>query len=342
MTAHKRPLIGLTIGDPAGIGPEVVLKALAEEKMYTLARPLVIGDARIMERALRFCHLDLPIRVVTSPKEVEGQFGTVEVLDLQNADPDLCPPGQLSAICGRAAVEYVFKATDLALAKDVDAIVTAPLNKEAMRLAGFAYDGHTEILAERTGTKDYAMMLVVGRFRVIHVSTHCSLREAIGRVKRPRILSVIRLADQAVRELGVRRPRIAVSGLNPHAGEHGLFGDEEIREIAPAVEEAKAEGVEVTGPYPPDTIYARAKRGEFDIVVAMYHDQGHIPIKLVGFHWGVNVTVGLPIIRTSVDHGTAFDIAGKGVADARSIIETTRIAAKIARSKLRAERGSRG
>ncbi|MBI3989059.1 MAG: 4-hydroxythreonine-4-phosphate dehydrogenase PdxA [candidate division NC10 bacterium] len=338
MAVDRRPLVGITIGDPAGIGPEVVLKALAEEKMYTLSRPLVIGDARIMERALGLCHLDLPLKVISSPKEVEGRFGLVEVLDLQNADPDLCSPGQLSAACGRAAVEYVFKATDLALANEVDAIVTAPLNKEAMRAAGFAYDGHTEILAERTGTKDYAMMLVVGRFRVIHVSTHCSLREAIEKVKTPRVLSVIRLAEQAVRGLGVRRPRVAVSGLNPHAGEHGLFGDEEAREIAPAVEEAKAEGIEATGPYPPDTIYARAKRGEFDIVVAMYHDQGHIPIKLVGFHWGVNVTVGLSIIRASVDHGTAFDIAGKGIADARSIVETAKIAAKMARSRKKAGR----
>lgn len=339
--AHRfKPLIGITLGDPAGIGPEIIVKMLAEKRPYTLARPLVIGDMRIVKRALRFSHLALDVVAVASPREVQGRFGLIEVLDLKNIEPEAAPPGTLSALCGRAAVEAVFKGIDLAMAGEIDGVVTAPLNKEAMQLAGFSYPGHTELFAERTGTRDYALMLVLGRLRVLHVSTHCSLREACERVKKERVLQVIRLAERALHALGIKRPKIAVAGLNPHAGEKGLFGREEIEEIIPAIEQARAEGILALGPYPPDTLFLRAKKGEFDGVVAMYHDQGHIPLKLLGFDRGVNVTVGLPIIRTSVDHGTAFDIAGTGTANPRSLVEAFRWAARMA--KVRGASGATG
>jgi 4-hydroxythreonine-4-phosphate dehydrogenase len=221
----------------------------------------------------------------------------------------------------------------LAMGGEVDAIATAPLNKEAMRAAGFPYDGHTELLAVKTGTKVYTMMLASGDFRVFHVSTHVSLRGAIERAKKARVLQVIELAYREIQYLGVTEPRLAVAGLNPHAGEHGLFGDEEIHEIGPAVEEARARGWNVIGPISPDTVFARAKGGDFDGVVAMYHDQGHIPFKMTEFELGVNVTVGLPIIRTSVDHGTAYDIAGRGVADPKNMVQAVRLAADMARRR---------
>ncbi|HZG67795.1 MAG TPA: 4-hydroxythreonine-4-phosphate dehydrogenase PdxA, partial [Herpetosiphonaceae bacterium] len=310
-----RPLLAITTGDPAGIGPEVTLKALAEGDVYSWCRPLVLGDTRILRRAMEATRLEqLGLRTVQIVNEAVFEPATVDVLDLHNADPRECPWGQITPAAGRAAVEYVLRGVDLALAGTVEAIVTAPLNKEAMQRAGFGWPGHTELLAERTGSGRVTMMLVNRELRVLHVSTHVSLHEAISRVTTTRVLEVVRLAEQGIRDLGIARPRIAVAGLNPHAGEHGLFGQEEIEIIGPAVEQARAAGLDVSGPLPPDTIFWRARRGEFDGVVAMYHDQGHIPMKLLGFDEGVNVSIGLPIIRTSVDHGTAFDIAGQGIA----------------------------
>jgi 4-hydroxythreonine-4-phosphate dehydrogenase len=261
--------------------------------------------------------------------------GVVEVLDLANADPNICMWGKVAPEAGRAAVEYVLRAADLALAGEVDGIVTAPLNKEAMQLAGFHWAGHTEMLAEHTESGKITMLLTSRELRVIHISTHVSLREAIARVTRERVVEVIYLAQQGLESLGIPRPRIAVAGLNPHAGESGLFGQEEIEIITPAIEQVQAEGLDVSGPLPPDTIFWRARRGEFDVVVAMYHDQGHIPMKLLGFDEGVNVSIGLPIIRTSVDHGTAFDIAGQGIARHASMIEALRVAAQMARARRR-------
>jgi 4-hydroxythreonine-4-phosphate dehydrogenase len=311
------------------------LKALAHPVIYRQAVPVVIGDARILRRARGFVGAEVEIRSIARPAEARGRFGEVEVLDLKNVSPESCPPGILLAEAGRAAVEYVFRGIDLAMAGELDGVVTAPLNKEAMQLAGYRFAGHTEIFAERTRTKEYSMMLTVGRLRVLHLSTHLSLREALSLVKKDRVLRVIRLASQVGGELGFKRPRIAVAGLNPHAGEGGLFGREEIEEITPAVLAARAEGIEAVGPFPPDTLFYRASKGEFDFVVAMYHDQGHIPLKLYGFDRGVNVTVGLPMIRTSVDHGTAFDIAGKGVANPRSMLEAIRLASRMARHRQR-------
>ena len=342
MPSHTnfRPLLGLTIGDPAGIGPEIAVKAVTQEEVRAACRPLIVGEADIMRRAVKLCHLDLHVRSIASPTEFTGNPGCVEVLDLKNIDTASCPSGVLSPHCGRAAVEYLDKAIDLTIARELDGVVTGPLNKHAMAQAGFKYDGQTELFAERTHTKDYAMLLVVGRMRVLHVSTHTSLRTACDNVKQSRVLTVIRLAHQALRDLGSRKKRIGVAGLNPHAGENGRFGREEIEEIAQAVELAKTKGIEVSGPLPPDTLFHRHKLGEFDALVAMYHDQGHIPLKLIGFHRGVNVTVGLPIIRTSVDHGTAFDIAGTGTANPRSLVEAILLATKFAHRRRKAAHAS--
>ena len=248
--------------------------------------------------------------------------------------------GELDARAGDAAFRYLKRATELASAGRVGAIATAPLNKEAMHLAGHRYPGHTEILAELTGTEDYAMMLVTDELKVIHVSTHVSLREAIERVRPERELAVMQLAHDALRKLGVESPKVAVAGLNPHAGENGLFGTEDAEYIRPAVEEARAREIEASGPWPPDTVLMRARRGEFDVVVVQYHDQGHIPVKLMGFDTGVNVTVGLPFFRTSVDHGTAFDIAGTGKADHASMRAALDLARKLSAAEERAEERS--
>lgn len=330
---RPKPRIGITMGDPAGIGPEIILKALSREVIYRQAIPVVIGDRAILVRAKGYVGATLRIRRIESPGKGRGRFGEVEVLDLGNVDPEMCMPGVLSAEAGRAAVEYVWKAINLAQAGELDAVVTAPLNKEAMRLAGYPFAGHTEIFAERTETRNYALMLVAGRFRVLHVSTHVPLRDACEWVKKERVLQVIRLAHEVGGVWRLQMPRIAVAGLNPHAGEQGLFGQEEREQIAPAVAAARAEGINAMGPLPPDTLFYRASRGEFDFVVAMYHDQGHIPVKLSSFDRGVNVTVGLPIIRTSVDHGTAFDIAGQGTASPRSLLEALRLAIRMAQHR---------
>jgi 4-hydroxythreonine-4-phosphate dehydrogenase len=310
------PLIAVTMGDPAGIGPEIVARAFAEEGRDR--RAIVVGDPAILERAIRLLDVPLVVNEISEPEEAAFEPGAVDVLAVGELSEDL-PFGVLDARAGDAAFRYLERATELASAGRVGAIATAPLNKEAMHLAGHRYPGHTEILARLTGTEDYAMMLVTDELKVIHVSTHVSLREAIERVQPERELAVIRLAHASMRRLGVENPKVAVAGLNPHAGENGLFGTEDAERIAPAIEEARAQGIEASGPHPPDTVLMRARRGAFDIVVVQYHDQGHIPVKLMGFDTGVNVTVGLPFFRTSVDHGTAFDIAGTGEADHASM-----------------------
>jgi len=330
---EEKPIIAITMGDPSGIGPEVIAKALDEGRIYEICRPIVIGDAKIMAGAAKLAPKNLQVNSVEVIAQGGFRLGAIDVLDLKNIDIDSLQRGKVDRDSGRAAVEYVQRAIDLAIKGEVDGIATAPLNKEAMNLAGFSYPGHTEILAETTRSKNYAMMLLAGPLRVVHVTTHTSLRQACDRVKKERVATTIRLTDRAMKDLGIAKPRIAVAGLNPHAGEGGLFGTEEVDEIAPAVQECRSEGILAEGPFPPDTVFLRGKRGEFDAVVAMYHDQGHIPVKMLGFEEGVNVTIGLPIIRTSVDHGTAFDIAWKGVADPRSMVEAIRIAAEMAKAR---------
>lgn len=329
----RRLRIGITMGDPAGIGPEIILKALSQETIYRQAIPVVIGDGNVLDRAKGYVGVKIPIRRIESAGEFIGRFGEIGVLDLKNVDLAKCSPGFLSPEAGRAAVEYVWKAIDLAGAGDLDAVVTAPLNKEAMHLAGFPFAGHTEIFAERTGSRNVSLMLVAGKLRVLHISTHVALREACDRVKKERVLQVIRLAHEAGGAWGLHKPRIGVAGLNPHAGEQGLFGCEEREQIAPAVAAARLEGIEAAGPVPPDTLFYQAFRGAFDFAVAMYHDQGHIAVKVRSFTQAVNVTLGLPIVRTSVDHGTAFDIAGKGTASPRSLLAAVRVAVRMARHR---------
>jgi 4-hydroxythreonine-4-phosphate dehydrogenase len=330
------PLIAVTMGDPAGIGPEIIAKTFADPEFRDESRAIVVGNPAILERATKLLELPLRVNEISEPEEAAFEPGTVDVLAVGEL-PENLPFGELDARAGDAAFRYVERATHLASAWRVGAIATAPLNKEAMHLAGHKYPGHTEILAELTGTQDYAMMLVTDELKVIHVSTHVSLREAIERVKPERELAVMRLAHDSLRKLGVETPKVAVAGLNPHAGENGLFGTEDAQYIAPAVEAAKEEGIEATGPWPPDTVLMRARRGEFDVVVVQYHDQGHIPVKLMGFDTGVNVTVGLPFFRTSVDHGTAFDIAGTGKADHSSMQAALDLARKLSAAEERAE-----
>jgi 4-hydroxythreonine-4-phosphate dehydrogenase len=323
------PLIAVTMGDPAGIGPEIVARTFADPGFGDEGGALVVGDPAMLERAVRLLGLLLGVNAIHEPEEAALEPGAVDVLAVGELPDDL-PFGELDARAGDAAFRYVEKATELARSGRVGAIATAPLNKEAMHLAGHKYPGHTEILAGLTGTEDYAMMLVTDELRVIHISTHVSLREAIERVRPERELAVIRLAHGSMQKLGVDNPRVAVAGLNPHAGENGLFGTEDAERIAPAIEEARTEGIEASGPHPPDTVLMRARRGAFDIVVVQYHDQGHIPVKLMGFDTGVNVTVGLPFFRTSVDHGTAFDIAGTGEADHASMRAAIHLARMLA------------
>jgi 4-hydroxythreonine-4-phosphate dehydrogenase len=327
------------MGDPAGIGPEVIARTFTEKGFQNENRAFVIGDARIMRRAVELMGLSLGVNKIERLEEALFEPGSVDVLQVGDLPGDL-PFGELDARAGAAAFEYVRRATGLALEGSVGAVATAPLNKEAMHMGGYEYPGHTEILAELTGTKDFAMMLRTEALRVIHVSTHVSLREAIDRVSKERVLTVIHLAREALAKVGVDEPKIAVAGLNPHAGENGLFGDEDAECIAPAIVEAREEGIDASGPHPPDTVFAKARTGEFDIVVVQYHDQGHIPIKLMGFEGGVNVTVGLPFFRTSVDHGTAFDIAGTGRADHSSMRTAIELARDLALSENEAEERS--
>ncbi len=341
----EKPIIGITMGDPASIGPEITLKALASPIVYENSRPIIIGDACCLEQALNVNGVpQLKINPVTAVSEAKFEYGTVDVLDMKLIAEHQIEMGQVSALAGEAAFQYVKKVIELALAGEIDATVTNALNKEAMNLAGHHFSGHTEIYAEFTGTKKYTMMLVHQDLRVVHVSTHVSLREACDRVKKDRVLEVIRIAHQACLDMGIENPKVGVAGLNPHSGENGLFGREEINEITPAVEAACAEGILAAGPVPPDTLFSKALGGWYDISVAMYHDQGHIPLKVLGFVYnrkegcweqvqGVNITLGLPIIRTSVDHGTAFDQAGKGTASELSLLHAIEYAIRFAQSK---------
>ncbi len=342
----ERPIIAITMGDPAGIGPEIAAKALALQEVYEICRPLVIGDLSAMREGLQVSKLSLTLRPVKSLSESRFTYGTVDILDLANVNVAELKMGQPQAMAGKASVEYIETAVLLAKRGDVDAIVTGPISKEAVNMAGYDYPGHTEMLAHFTGTRDFAMMLVTGSLRVIHVTTHVAYRQVPYLITRERILKTIRLAHDTLRDLGIENPRIAVAGLNPHRGESGLFGREEIDEITPAIDEARRMGIDVTGPLPPDTVFVRARGGAFDIVVAMYHDQGHIPVKMAGLEWdqatgkwtavgGVNVSVGLPIVRTSVDHGTAYGKAGRreGTANAQSLVEAVKLAVQLAQRK---------
>jgi len=342
MKAGKSKIpIAITMGDAAGIGPEIIVKALERKELHRQALPVVIGDARTMEQALSIAKSELRIRAISDLGQIQENPGIINVLDLKNIDLPNLKHGRVDPMPGKAAVEYIQKAVALALEGRVAAIVTAPIHKEAINKAGFHYSGHTELLAHLTGSKDYAMLLAHGPFRVSHVTTHTSMRNACDRIKKERVLTVIRLTYEFLKKLGIENPRIGVAGLNPHSGEDGLFGDEEKKEIIPAIEGAKGKGWNVEGPVPPDTVFTKMKGKQYDAVVAMYHDQGHIAVKLVGFsmkpggkEWdkmsGINLTLGLPIIRTSVDHGVAFGKAGEGRANPQSMVDAIKLAIQLA------------
>jgi 4-hydroxythreonine-4-phosphate dehydrogenase len=327
-----RPIIGITIGDIAGIGPEIIVKALSLNEIYQICRPIVIGTTQVLILALKFSKYPLQINTINHVDEGKYQWGTIDVLEPMNIDLTAIEIGKVQKTSGRAAVEYIKKAVQLALNGEIHAITTAPINKEAIHLAGYSFAGHTELLATLTGTQRYAMMLVANSLRVVHVTTHVSLKKACEMITKSRVFNTIILTHEILISLGIDNPRMAVSGLNPHAGESGLFGQEEIESIIPAIQDAKSRGINVQGPFPADTLFSKVET--FDVYIVMYHDQGHLPVKVLAFEKGVNVTLGLPIVRTSVDHGTAFDIVGKGIANPQSLVEAIKMAVDLSQAKL--------
>lgn len=333
ISAAKRPVIAITMGDAAGVGPEITVRALAGPEIFGMCRPVVVGDAGRLQQAAAILGERITINRIKNPDQAKYEPGSIDCIDLGLIPADT-PFGQLSALCGDAAYQFIERAVQLAMAGEVDAICTAPLNKEALHAGGHIYPGHTELLAKLTGTPEVSMMLSSPQLKVIHVTTHIGLLDAIERIEPNLVARTISRIHETLERSGIASPRIGVCGINPHAGENGLFGrGEEKTKIIPAIEETQAKGINVQGPLPADTLFFRAARGDFDGVVAMYHDQGHGPVKVMGLEAGVNVTIGLPVIRTSVDHGTAFDIAGKGLADERSLIEALRQAVALAPQK---------
>jgi 4-hydroxythreonine-4-phosphate dehydrogenase len=324
------------MGDPSGIGAEISVEAY--ETARDTADVIVVGDVDVMRKAVRACDTDFAVNAIDNVAEAQFEVGVIDVIDLDNVDSANHDWGVLREEYGKASLEYVERAIDLAVDGDIDGMVTAPINKQATRMAGSEHAGHTGLLAARTGVTNYSMMLVEEHLRVTHVSTHVPLREACDLVTTENVLETIRVTRDGLRDLGVENPTIAVAGLNPHASDGGLLGDEDFEEIEPAVDRARDEGIDAVGPESPDTVYVQAARGNYDCVVSMYHDQGHIPIKLLGFSEGgevsgVNMTVGLPIVRTSVDHGTAFDIAGRGIASPQSMVDAIKVAATAVRNR---------
>ncbi|MFC1941801.1 4-hydroxythreonine-4-phosphate dehydrogenase PdxA [Chloroflexota bacterium] len=333
MGIKQRPVIAVTMGDAAGVGPEITVKALSSKRVNDICRPLLVGDGTAITKTIKMLDSPLKLNLVLKTSETKGQSGTIDILDLHNLEQQEVFIGKICKACGKAAMEYITKAAELVLQGEVKAVVTAPINKEATKQAGYGDLGHLEFLAQLTHATEYATMLVTGPLRVVHLTTHYSLIKACELVTKERILSKLKLTYNSFRQWGISQPRIAIAALNPHGGEGGLFGSEEMEQIIPAVEAAKSLGIDARGPYPADSIFTRAIHGEFDVVLALYHDQGHIPIKVHGFENSVSVTLGLPFVRTSVDHGTAFDIAGKGIADSRSLEEAIIMAVNIAEWK---------
>jgi 4-hydroxythreonine-4-phosphate dehydrogenase len=318
------------MGDPASVGPEVTVKALARDEVWACCRPLVVGDARVLAKAVELTKVPLTPRAINDGRDARFDPAAPDVLDLRNADPDAWQQGQVSAAAGRASVDYIERAVELAHAGQADAIATGPINKAALKAAGVPFIGHTELLADLTGEERVTTMLTTPGLRVVHVTRHVSMAEVAKHITKENVLETTRLTDVGLKQMGIAAPRLAVAALNPHGGDDGLMGREELDAIGPAVEAAQAEGIDAYGPIPADSVFFRAIRGEFDAVIAMYHDQGHIPIKTHGFERSVTVTLGLPIVRTSVDHGTAFDIAWQGVAHEESMVEAVCLAAQLA------------
>jgi 4-hydroxythreonine-4-phosphate dehydrogenase len=330
MVSSQKPAIAITMGDPCGIGPEVVVKAMADPRVYATCRPLVVGNVYAMEQAVSLTGLPVKINEVEDTATSGQEPGVIDVVDIHNLNPEDITIGEISPTCGKAAMEWVTKAGELAMAGVVDALATAPLNKEAASLAGYKSIGHMELLQELSKSKLVATMLMAKNLRVVHLSTHRSLSLACELVKKDRVLDYLKLTHDSFVTYGFKIPRIGVAALNPHGSDGGLMGDEEASEIAPAVKAARSEGIEAIGPIPADVIFHQAIQGQYDAVLCMYHDQGHIPVKVYGFEESITANLGLPFVRTSVDHGTAFDIAGKGVASHESMLESIRLAVALA------------
>jgi len=325
----KKPTVGITMGDAAGIGPEISCKALTKIYIYDKCNPLILGDAKVIDKIISICKLNLAVNPVKGLKECKFTKGTVDILDFNDIDLKRFEFGVVSKMCGKAAVRYTIEAGKMAMDGHLDAMVSAPLNKESMRKAGYSYEGQTQILGELTKSKNYGMVLILGSIRIMMYSTHMSLKEAIEKVTYDGVLKKIILANECLKLFNLKNPTIAVSAINPHAGEGGLFGNEEIDFIIPAIKRARESGINVVGPIPADTIFVKAKSGQFDLIFAMYHDQANMAMKLMGFGNVVTLLAGIPIIRTSTGHGTAFDIAGKNIADPTNLIKAIELAANL-------------
>ena len=326
----EKPIIAVTMGDPAGIGPEIVAKSIADKATYDVARCIVIGDKKVMEKAIEIVGADLKVNVVDSPADGDYSYGVLNMIDLDNIDMSRFEYGKINAMCGQAAFDYIKKSIEITMDKQADAVATTPINKESLHAAEVDFIGHTEIFGALTGTADPLTMFETNGLRVFFLTRHKSLRDMLDDIKKDRIIDYVDRCTEALRRLGVKEGTMAVAGLNPHSGEHGLFGWEEVKEIAPAVEELKERGFNVAGPVPADSVFHQAAQGRFNSVLSLYHDQGHIATKTLDFDRTISITNGMPILRTSVDHGTAFDIAGKGIAGAVSMEEAIRLAAKYA------------
>jgi 4-phospho-D-threonate 3-dehydrogenase / 4-phospho-D-erythronate 3-dehydrogenase len=328
-----KPVLGITMGDAAGIGPELITKAFADKKLFEKCRPVIIGDLEVMHFYEKLLNLSIPYNPVTDISAAQFRHGTLDILDMKLVSTSKLQIGVVDEICGNAAVLYTREAGRLALKSDIDAIVSAPLNKESMKKARYQLEGQTQILAELTNSKRYGMILVLGHIRTMMLTTHCSLRTACDAVTRERIFNMLELADETLKMFGIKTPKIAVAGLNPHCGDGGLFGDEEVKGSIPAIKDARNKGINAIGPVPADIVFVKAKDGEYDLVLAMYHDQANMAAKLLGFGEVVTILAGLPIIRTSVGHGTAFDIAGKGIADENNFVKAIEAAIDLAKMK---------
>ena len=326
----EKPIIAVTMGDPAGIGPEIVAKSIADKATFDVARCIVIGDKKVMEKAIEIVGADLKVNVVDSPADGDYSYGVLNMIDLDNIDMSRFEYGKINAMCGQAAFDYIKKSIEITMDKQADAVATTPINKESLHAAEVDFIGHTEIFGALTGTADPLTMFETNGLRVFFLTRHKSLRDMLDDIKKDRIIDYVERCTEALRRLGVKEGMMAVAGLNPHSGEHGLFGWEEVKEIAPAVEELKERGFNVAGPVPADSVFHQAAQGRFNSVLSLYHDQGHIATKTLDFDRTISITNGMPILRTSVDHGTAFDIAGKGIAGAVSMEEAIRLAAKYA------------
>lgn len=329
-TTNERAIIAIPMGDPAGIGPEITMKSLTKKEIYDVCKPLVIGDADVIKKAIEIVKADLVVNEVSSPAEGKYELGTVDVINLNNIDINKLEYGQVSAQCGQGAFEYIKKAVELAMAGEVKALATTPINKESLKAAKVPYIGHTEMLEDLAGSHDPLTMFEVRGMRVFFLTRHLSLKDAIAQITKERVYDYLIRCDKALQRLGVEERRFAVAGLNPHSGENGLFGREEVDEIKPGIEAAAKDGIDVVGPVPADSVFFQALNGKYDAVLSLYHDQGHIATKMADFHRTISITNGLPFLRTSVDHGTAFDIAGKNIAESISMEECIKLAAKYA------------